>query len=189
MERRLGQHSYMIMWTTLETMNVLPAELDVAMSSCCQKCSNVYHSPICEVGGYSCCSGMNGEKMENNHYKYIIEACYQHEFKFIYSNNKSVEDFLDHCELNWIESFLESLWTQYYSVVGTKSFQFEFVKAIVELENRDCAIIHKQRFANVIEQFSSCGYFYVRLKINEICDATFVTPQVRNITYKMYVTV
>lgn len=50
---------------------------------------------------------------------------------------------------------------------------------MIKLTDRDDATIHKQHFSNVVANFSSCGYFCVKLKVEGLDGALVVTPNVR----------
>lgn len=81
------------------------------------------------------------------------------------------------CEL------LRVLYKSVFRFVGAKAFKITYDKAIVELTTKESAIIPKEQFSNVIEQFSSCGCFCVHLKIEGMDDSAIVTPHVSPILF------
>lgn len=60
---------------------------------------------------------------------------------------------------------------------GKKAFNIDFDKAIVQLSERDNAVIPKNKFVCTIERLANCACFQVNLQLMDD-SAAIVTPHV-----------
>lgn len=116
--------------------------------------------------------------MMEEKYKYVINASYRDKTNLIYMIDNSVEIFLKECKYHILRLLYNWQCSELFFFIfqGAKKFKIHCDRGVVQLTNQLGAPISKQELPFLIEKYSSCGCFCVKLKIESIDDTPFVAP-------------